>query len=102
MLGVFSMISVGLVDRRVLIGPFDFEGPFTFWGEFRVYHVSLEVSSLEPDLVSYFESGRFSPDSVLHKLASQFVGCLCFVSSFDEFIESFLYCWEIGFVCDVG
>ena len=35
-----------------------------FWGEFRIYHVPSEVSSLEPDLVSYFEGGRFSFNSV--------------------------------------
>ena len=30
------------------------------------------------------------------------MGCLCFISCFGEFIKSFLYCWEVGFVCDVG
>ena len=29
------------------------------------------------------------------------MGCLCFVSCFDEFIESFLHRREIGFVRDV-
>ena len=72
-----------------------------FRGKFGVYHVSLVVSSLEPDFVSYFEGGRLSPDSVLHELASQFMGCLCFVSCFNEFVESFLHCWEVGFVCDI-
>ena len=80
---------------------FDFEGSFAFRGEFWGYHVSSEVSSLEPDSVSYLEGGRLPSDPVLHKLASQFVGCLCFVSSSGELIESFLHCWEVSFVCDI-
>ena len=80
---------------------FDFEGSFAFGGEFGVYYVSSEISSLKPDLVSNFEGGHFSSNSVLHKLASQFVGCLCFVACFSEFVESFLHSWEVGLVCDV-